>query len=157
MDDGRRFGSAGIPAADAQPAARASPKAAASSHEPAFSLDDGVYRPETDASRVILTAGDEEESESRRSNGPPEDFTILEQVFPGLRNAPAAAVPLTPVGHFLSFSALSDEANLEGTLGAYWALVSEIKRIDPSFVENDLLPMGRNRRSVLAGTQRSDQ
>jgi hypothetical protein len=94
-------GSAGAPTFDAQSAARTSPHAPTSSSELAFPIDDGVYRPETDAPRITLTAGPEEETESRGSNGPPPDITTLEEVFPRLRDAPASAVPLTPIDHFL--------------------------------------------------------
>jgi hypothetical protein len=81
-------GAGGAPAVGAKPAAHVSPHASASSRKPALPLDDGVYRPGIDAPHVILAAGEEEEAESRRSNGPPDDFTRLEDVFPGLRDAP---------------------------------------------------------------------
>jgi hypothetical protein len=51
-------------------------------------------------------------------------------------------VPLAPVDGFLGASAVADEANLEGTQGQYWALVREIKQIDPSFSDDELLPPG---------------
>jgi hypothetical protein len=82
----------------------------------------------------------EEEEPSRRSNGPPDDFTRLEDVFPGLRDAPALAIPLAPIDGFFGVSALADEANLEATLGQYRALVADIKQVDPSFVDQELLP-----------------
>jgi hypothetical protein len=106
-------------------------------------LDDGVYRPGIGAPHVILTAGEEgeKEPESRGSNGPPPDyFATLEDVFPGLRDAPGLGAPLAPIDGFLGLSALADEANLEATLGQYRALVAEIKRVDPSFIDEELLP-----------------
>ncbi|THD48580.1 MAG: hypothetical protein E7774_02795 [Bradyrhizobium sp.] len=103
-------------------------------------VDDGVYRPASDDAHVTLTGGAEEDEPSRRSNGPPDDYTRLEDVFPGLRDAPAAGIPLMPVDHFLSFSAMSDEAELEGAEGQYYGRIADIKRIDPSFVDNTLLP-----------------
>jgi hypothetical protein len=135
-------GAAGAPAADAEPAAHLSPHAPPSSEKPPLPLDDGVYRPGTDDSRIILTGGVEEEEPSRRSNGPPDDFTRLEDVFPGLRDAPASAIPLAPIDGFLGVGAGADEANLEATLAQYRALVAEIKQVDPSFVDEELLPPG---------------
>jgi hypothetical protein len=45
------------------------------------------------APHVILTAGEEEEAESRRSNGPPDDFTILEDVSPASGTNPRWPFP----------------------------------------------------------------
>jgi hypothetical protein len=138
-------GAGGARALDAKPAAPLSPPAAASSQKPALLLDDGVYRPGIDAPHVIPTAGEEEEKEPapRGSNRPPPDyFETLEDVFPGFRDAPALAVPLAPIDGFLGLTALADEANLEATLGQYRALVADIKRVDPSFVDDELLPPG---------------
>jgi len=133
-------GAGGAPSA--KPAAHISPHAPASRQEASLPLDDGVYRPGIDAPRVILTGGVEEEEPSRRSNGPPEDFTRLEDVFPGLSDKPALAIPLAPIDGFLGVSALADEANLEATLGQYRALVAEIKQVDASFADDELLPSG---------------
>ena len=138
----RREARAARPPLGAEPAAHVSPYAPASGQEPALPLDDGVYRPGTDDARVILTGGAEEEEASRRSNGPPDDFTRLEDVFPGLRDAPGLAIPLAPIDGFFGVSALADEANLEATLAQYRALVAEIKQVDPSFVDQELLPPG---------------
>jgi hypothetical protein len=135
-------GAGGAPAVSAKPAAAVSPHAPASRPRPALSLDDGVYRPGSDDRRVILTGGAEEEEPSRRSNGPPDDYTRLEDVFPGLRDAPGLAIPLAPIDGFLGVSALADEANLEATLGQYRALVREIKQVDPTFADDELLPPG---------------
>ncbi|HLJ71664.1 MAG TPA: hypothetical protein VKU03_10120 [Roseiarcus sp.] len=145
-DGGRwtREGSVGgAPSVNAGPATHFTPRASISSQKPALPLDGGVYRPGIDAPpRLVPTAGEEEEeeAESRLSNGPPDDFKILEDVFPGLRAA--LAVPLAPIAGFLGLSALADEANLEATLGQYRALVDEIKQVDPSFVDDELLPPG---------------
>jgi hypothetical protein len=132
-------GAGGAPTLRAKPAAPVSPNISAPRSKP-LPLDDGVYRPGIDDPHVILTGGAEEEAESRRSNGPPDDFTILEDVFPGLRDAPALAIPLAPIDGFLGFSALADEANLEATMGQYRALVREIKQVDPAFANDELLP-----------------
>ncbi len=122
------------------PTAHVSPHAPASRQEPALPLDDGVFRPRIDAPRVVLTVGAEDEAEPRGSNGPPDDFTRLEDVFPGLRDAPGLAIPLAPVDGFFGVSVLADEANLEATLSQYRALVADIKQVDPSFVDQELLP-----------------
>ena len=135
-------GAGGAPAVRAEPAASASAHVPASSQKPALPLDDDVYRPHTDDARIILTGGVEEEEPSRRSNGPPEDFTRLEDVFPGLGDAPALGIPLAPIDGFLGVSALADEANLEATLAQYRTLVAVIKQIDPSFKDQELLPPG---------------
>jgi hypothetical protein len=135
-------GAGGAPTIRAKPAAPVSPHVSAAPPEPPLPLDDGVYRPPVDAPHVILTGGAEEEAESRRSNGPPDDYTRLEDVFPGLREAPALAIPLAPIDGFLGVSALADEANLEATLGQYWALVRQIKQVDPTFANDELLPAG---------------
>ena len=111
---------------------------------PAGQSDGGQWTSESadGAARVILAAGPEEDAESRRSNGPPDDLTSLEDVFPSLRDAPSLAVPLAPIDGFLGVSALADEANLEATLGQYRALVADIKQIDPTFVDSEILPAG---------------
>jgi hypothetical protein len=49
---------------------------------------------------------------------------------------------LAPIDGFLGVSTLADEANLEATLGQYWALVREIKQVDPTFADDELLPPG---------------
>lgn len=102
--------------------------------------EDGVYRPEGDDARVTLAGGVEEEEPSRRSNAPPDDYTRLEDVFPGLRDTPGLGVPLAPVDGFFGVSALAEEANLEATLIQYRRLVADTKRVDPSFVDQELLP-----------------
>ena len=132
-------GAGGAPAVRAKPAAAVSPHASAPRSEPPLPLDDGVYRPGSDDPHVILTGGAEEEAESRRSNGPPDDYTRLEDVFPGLREAPALAVPLAPIDGFLGVSAAADEADLDGALGQYWGLVHQIKQVDPTFAEDELV------------------
>ena len=109
---------------------------------PRLPLDDGVYRPGVDDPHIILTGGAEEEGESRRSNGPPDDYTRLEDVFPGLRDAPALAIPLAPIDGFFGVSAGANEADLDGALGQYWALVHQIKQVDPTFADDELFPPG---------------
>lgn len=135
-------GVGGAPAAGAEPTARIPHQAPAPSQKPALPLDDGVYRPGADAPHVILTGGMEEEEPSRRSNGPPEDFTRLEDIFPGLKDAPGLGIPLAPIDGFLGLSAFVDETDLEWTMEQYRALVAEIKQVDPSFVDAELLPPG---------------
>lgn len=103
-------------------------------------LDDGVYRPGVDHPAITPVAA--EEAESRGSNGPPPDeVTSLKQVFPGFEPGVTAAI-LAPVDGVLGFSALADEANLEATMAAYRRLTAEIKEVDPSFVDAELLPEG---------------
>jgi hypothetical protein len=63
-------------------------------------------------------------------------------VFPGLKDTPGLAIPLAPVDGFFGVSALADEANLEATLAQYNALVADIKQVDPTFVDSELLPPG---------------
>jgi hypothetical protein len=135
-------GAGGAPTVPAKPAAAVSPHVPAPHPQPPLPLDDGVYRPGADDPRVILTGGAEEEAESRRSNGPPDDYTRLEDVFPGLSDAPGLAIPLAPIDGFLGVSALAEDANLEVALGEYRALVREIKQIDPTFANEELLPAG---------------
>jgi len=43
---------------------------------------------------------------------------------------------LAPIDSFLGVSASANEADLAGTTGQYWALVWEIKQVDPSFVDD---------------------
>ena len=136
-------GAVSAPVVDAKPAAHVSRQPPASGQKPTLPLDDGVYRPQTDAAHVTLAAGGEEdEAESRRSNGPPADFTRLEDIFPGLKDIPGLGIPLAPVDAFLGIAAAADEANLEATLGQYRALIRDIKQVDPSFVDSELLPPG---------------
>jgi hypothetical protein len=135
-------GASGAPTVRAKPAAPVSPHVSVPRPKPPLPLDDGTYRPGVDDPRIILTGGAEEEAGPRRSNGPPDDYTRLEDVFPGLREAPALAVPLAPIDGFLGVSALADEANLEATSAQYWGLVREIRQVDPTFVDDELLPPG---------------
>lgn len=132
------------------PAIGADPEATSPAPAPALadraeslpSLDDAVYRPGSDDPLIVPTGGAEEAEPSRGSNGPPDDYTRLEDVFPGLRDAPGLAIPLAPIDGFLGVSSLADEANLEATLARYDQLVADIKRIDPSFADQELLPPG---------------
>jgi hypothetical protein len=135
-------GAGGAPAIGAKPVAASSAPTPADRAESLLSLDDAVYRPGSDDPLVVLTGGAEEEEPSRRSNGPPDDYTRLEDVFPGLRDAPGLAIPLAPIDGFLGISALADEANLEATLAQYRQLVADIKQVDPSFADQELLPPG---------------
>jgi hypothetical protein len=135
-------GSGGTTAIGVKPAAGSPAPAPAHGAEPPLLLDDAVYRPGSDDPLVVLTGGAEEEEPSRGSNGPPDDYTRLEDVFPGLRDAPGLAIPLAPIDGFLGVSALADEANLEATLAQYSRLVADIKRVDPSFADQELLPAG---------------
>ena len=125
----------------AEPASVVSPKEPAFSQEPKLPIDDGVYRPAADAPNLIPSGGAEDDAEPR-SNGPPADFTRLEDVFPDLANKPGASALLAPIDGFFGVSALADEANLEATLAQYQALVAQIKQIDPTFADDQLLPPG---------------
>ena len=138
-----REGAGGAPTARAKPAAAVSPPALAPRPEPPLPLDDGVYRPGVDNPHVILVGGAEEEAESRRSNGPPDDYTRLEDVFPGLKEAPGLAIPLAPIDGFLGFSAAPDEADAEVVWGEYWGLIHQIKQVDPTFKDEELFPPGK--------------
>jgi hypothetical protein len=132
----------GAPAVGANPAAAGRAQVPGHGQQPRLPLDDGVYRPGSDDAHVILTGGAEEEEPSRGSNGPPDDYTRLEDVFPGLSNAPGLAIPLAPIDGFLGVSALADEANLEATTVQYRQLIADIKRVDPAFADQELLPSG---------------
>jgi hypothetical protein len=136
-------GASGAPTVPAKPAAPVTPHVSAPRPEPPLPLDDGVYRPGADDPHIILTGGAEEEAESRRSNGPPDDYTRLEDVFPGLREAPALGIPLAPIDGFLGDSAAADEADQEVVWGQYWALVHQIKQVDPTFKDEELFPPGK--------------
>ena len=61
-------------------------------------------------------------------------------MFPGLRDAPALAIPLAPIHGFFGVSAGANEADLDGALGQYWALVHQIKQVDPTFADEELFP-----------------
>lgn len=132
----------GAPAVGADPAAAGRAQVPGHGQQPRLPLDDGVYRPGSDDAHVILTGGAEEEEPSRGSNGPPDDYTRLEDVFPGLSNAPGLSIPLAPIDGFLGVSALADEANLEATTVQYRQLIADIKRVDPAFADQELLPSG---------------
>jgi len=62
-------------------------------------------------------------------------------VFPGLRDAPSLAIPLAPIDGFLGISAGIDATDVAITWDFSRALVWEIKQVDPSFVDVELLPM----------------
>jgi hypothetical protein len=106
-------------------------------------LDDGVYRP-SDRPRFIPTAAaqDEVDEEPYGSNGPPEDFPTLQEMFPGLKEHPFVTAVLGPLDHFVGFSALADEMNLSATTNMYHSLVAQIKAIDPHFVDYEIFPEG---------------
>jgi hypothetical protein len=106
-------------------------------------LDDGVYRPDVDHS-VLLPAGGAEDDEALPfgSNGPPDDFTSLQEVFPGLRDAPALAIPLAPIDGFLGITASANTANLDATMMQYRYLIAQIRTVKPGFVDDELLPPG---------------
>jgi hypothetical protein len=141
MDDGGRSGrraNSSRQACGGRLPARVGPRS-----EPPLPLDDGVYRPGSDDPHVILVGGAEEEAESRGSNGPPDDYTRLEDVFPGLKEAPGLAIPLAPIDGFLGFTAPADEADAEFVWGQYWGLIHQIKQVDPTFKDEELFPPGK--------------
>ena len=104
-------------------------------------ISDGVYRPETDRPQITLTGGGPTE-ESRPASEPSPEVRTLEDIFPGLRASSAAEILLAPVDAFVGFSEAADAANLEATMGQYNALAEEIKHLDPSFADEELLPEG---------------
>lgn len=109
----------------------------------ALPLDDGVYRPGVDDPFLIHTGGAEEDEEPRRgSNGPPNEVTSLQEVFPGLKDAPGLAIPLAPIDGFLGISASADAANLAATMMQYRFLIAAIRTLNPRFVDEELLPDG---------------
>jgi hypothetical protein len=130
------------PAAVVKPAVDAPPTTSAPRARLALPLDDGVYRPGVDHPLLIPTGGAEGEEPRAGSNGPPEDFTSLHEVFPGLRDAPGLAIPLAPIDSFLGLSALADDANLVAMMGQYRYLIRQIKAVDPSFADKEVLPPG---------------
>ena len=132
----------GSPTADIGPTANASTEGVHAAPL-TLPLDDGVYRPGVADPFLIPAGGPEEDEAPRRgSNGPPDDVTSLQEVFPGLKNAPGLAIPLAPIDGFLGISAPADAANLDGTMLQYRYLIAQIKAVDPSFVDEELLPAG---------------
>jgi hypothetical protein len=104
-------------------------------------IDDGVSRPGVDSARITLTGGGAEEEPSR-SNGPPQDVTTLEQVFPGLKDTPGLTAMLEPMDGFLGVSALAEDANAEATVALYQQLVDQIREIDPNADVSQFMPPG---------------
>jgi hypothetical protein len=104
-------------------------------------INDGVDRSGVDSARITLTGGGEEE-EPPRSNGPPQDVTTLEQVFPGLKDTPGLTVTLEPMDGFLGVSALAEEANAEATAALYQQIVAQIREIDPTADVSQFMPPG---------------
>lgn len=104
-------------------------------------VNDGVYRPGTDRPQITLTGGGATE-EPRPASEPSPEVRTLEDIFPSLRANSLAEILLAPVDAFVGFSEAADAANLEATVGQYNALVEEIKRLDPSFADEELLPEG---------------
>jgi hypothetical protein len=136
-------GGGGASTAGDRPAGNSSHAEAARPERPALPLDDGVYRPGADDPFLIHVGGaTEEDEESRGSNFPPPDFTPLYQVFPILRDNPALVVPLAPLDHFFGISGSAEGVNAEITNAQYRFLLSEIKAIDPKFVNQELMPTG---------------
>jgi hypothetical protein len=108
---------------------------------PSLPLDDGVYRPGVNDPFLTPAAGAGEVEEPRRgSNGPPDEISSLQEVFPGLKDAPGLAIPLAPIDGFLGISASADSAHLGATLMQYRFLIAQIKTLDPGFADEELLP-----------------
>jgi hypothetical protein len=139
VDQGRETSVGGAATAEAKPTENSSRAEEAPRPWAALSLDDGVYRPGVDDAHLIQVGGAEYE-DSRGSNGPPPDFTQLEDAFPGLKNVPGLAAPLAPIDGFLGISEGADQASLEATLGQYYSLIAQIKAVDPKYVDQQLLP-----------------
>ncbi len=113
---------------------------------PAALLDDGVYRPDRDAPSLLLTGGPEDAEEGFRQgiggNEPPYDFMSLTELFPGLKNEPDLAVPLAPIDGFLGISGAANAANLDATMVEYHNLMAQIRAVDPTAYDDELLPAG---------------
>jgi hypothetical protein len=133
----------GAPATADRPARNISPIQDVPRERLALPLDDGVYRPGVDDPVLIAADGIEEDEPPRAgSNGPPDDVTSLQEVFPGLKDNPGLAIPLAPIDGFLGISASADAANLAATMMQYRFLIAQIKTLDPGFVDQELLPPG---------------
>ncbi len=87
---------------------------------------------------------DEEEEPRRGSNGPPEEFTSLQEVFPGFKDHPGLGIPLAPIDGFFQISTVANATN---------AAVTEIHP------EDDFLPANSRffRRGWLETHRRSDR
>jgi hypothetical protein len=110
---------------------------------PRLPLDDGVFRPGVNRPSLIHTgAADEAEPPRIGDNGGPKIPDSLAAVFPGLNDAPALAIPLSPIDGFLGTGALVDAANLTVTMANYRYLISQIKTVKPDFEPDELLPPG---------------
>ena len=108
-------------------------------------LDFGLYHPGQDDPHFTLIGGPQEEEDeepSYRSNGPPEEIATLQEMFPGLKEHPLATAVMAPLDHFIGFSAVADAMNLATTENIYRSLVSQIKAIDPHFIDYELFPAG---------------
>ena len=136
-------GAGGAPTVPAKPAAAVSPHALAPRPEPPLPLDDGVYRPgATTRTSSWLAARRKRRSRAGRT-GRRTITRRLEDVFPGLKEAPGLAIPLAPIDGFLGFSAAADEADAEVVWGEYWGLIHQIKQVDPTFKDEELFPPGK--------------
>ncbi len=101
-------------------------------------LDDGVYRPGIDGPSLISTGGAEEDDERFGSNGPPADITSLAELFPGLKEEPGLAIPLSPIEGFLGIGRAADGTNLAATMMKYRFLLAKIRTLDPDFEDEEL-------------------
>jgi hypothetical protein len=129
-------------AALVKPAQDSSHTAEARPERPVLPLDDGVYRPGAGHPFLIPAGGAEEEEEpARRSNGPPPDFTPLYQILPFLQDNPALVIPLAPFDHVLGISGSVEATDQAAVESLYFRLVREIKAINPSFVDQQLVPL----------------
>ena len=116
-------------------------------------IDDGVHRPGQDGPLLTSTGGENADDGFRQGfggNEPPDDFMALQDVFPGLKDNPAVAVPLAPIDSFLGVSSLANEANLEATTAEYFKLADQIRAIDPSFHDLEFQPLAEMSRQGRA-------
>ena len=113
--------------------------------EPKPTLDDGVYRPGQDDPRFTLIGEPQEEpyeEPSYRSNGPPEDVSTLQEMFPGLKEHPLATAVMAPLDHFIGFSSMADQVGRLAQARIYQSLLNEIKAIDPKYNDFAYFPPG---------------
>jgi hypothetical protein len=113
-------------------------------------LDDAVYRPGyrpgADHPFLIAAGAPPEETEEDPfdgSNGPPDEFTYLQDLFPGLKDRPGLTLPLAITDSlFVGSAAYGNQVNLDLTLAQYHSLIAEITAVEPKFVDNELWPAG---------------
>jgi len=66
-------------------------------------------------------------------NGPPPEYTMMTEVFPGLRNAPVSSSILAPIDGFLGISEAAEGANYAATQLQVQSLYNEHRALDPNY------------------------